>query len=108
MKHWQGVRIRIPFLWVEGIALFPFVFLRPKSPSKALRNHEAIHLRQQVELGVFLFYIWYLCEYLYRRCFVSGHYAAYRAISFEREAFENERDKTYLSRRTFWAFRNYL
>ena len=108
MKNWQGFLIRIPFLWVEGMALFPFVLFRTGSPTERLRNHEAIHLRQQLELGIVLFYVWYILEYLYRRIQYPNHYAAYRAISFEQEAFLHEADVDYLNHRKFWAFRLYV
>ena len=33
---------------------------------------------------------------------------AYRAISFEREAYDNQRDASYLSHRRHFAWRHYL
>ncbi len=90
-----------------GMALFPFVLIKEK-PRKTLLNHEAIHLRQQMELGILPFYVWYLIEYAIRRIKFGNHYLAYRNISFEREAFANEKDTKYLRRRQYWQFLKYL
>ncbi|MFC5410043.1 hypothetical protein ACFPMF_12035 [Larkinella bovis] len=100
--------VRVPFLWVSGMALFPFVLVRTKQPDAVLLHHERIHLRQQLELGIVPFYLWYLLEYLLRRWQYGDHYTAYRNISFEREAFENEAHLTYWKTRRWYGFRAYL
>jgi hypothetical protein len=104
----KGIIVRIPFLWVEGMALFPFVLLKNRFPHRNLLNHECIHLRQQLETGFVLFYVWYLSEYLIRLLYYGNHYKAYRQISFEREAFANESKADYLYSRSFWAFLKYI
>ncbi|MEZ0486779.1 hypothetical protein [Fibrella aquatica] len=86
------------------MTIWPFVLLRRPNPSARLLNHERIHLRQQLELGIVLFYIWYFSEYGYWRLRGRDHYTAYRSICFEREAFNNDDDLTYLNKRPFWAF----
>lgn len=95
---------------IAGITLFPFIFLRKKEGknNKELINHEKIHLRQQLELLVVFFYIWYLLEYLYWYIKLKNKYLAYRRISFEREAFSNEYNLSYLSKRKIWSFWKYL
>lgn len=90
------------------MALFPFILVRHQHPGPTLINHERIHLRQQLELGVIPFYLWYVIEYLIRRMQYRNHYTAYRHICFEREAFANDRNLTYLNARPHWAFRRYL
>jgi len=57
----------------------------------ALLRHELVHVRQMGERGVIFFFLRYAAEYVANRCRRMGHDAAYRAISFEREAFEAER-----------------
>ena len=104
----KGIIIRIPFLWVEGMALFPFVLLKTRFPNRILLNHEWIHLRQQLETGFVLFYAWYFTEYLIRLLRYGNHARAYRNISFEREAFANESTADYLRARPFWAFLRYI
>ena len=64
-----------------------------------LINHERIHLRQQLELLVILFYIIYLAE-LVR---LKNHQAAYLAIRFKKEAYQNETNLNYLDQRKSWS-----
>jgi hypothetical protein len=90
------------------MALFPFILVRQPNPGPILVNHEQIHLRQQIEMGVLPFYLWYLIEYLIRRVRYRDHYEAYRNISFEREAFANETNLVYLRTRRWWGFWRYL
>jgi hypothetical protein len=98
----------VPFLWVDGMTLWPFVLVRRPNPDAVLINHEQIHLRQQLELGLVFFYLWYLLEYLYRRIQYDDHYSAYRNISFEREAFNNDKDMAYLAKRNWYGFWPYV
>lgn len=95
---------------INGITLFPFILLRsPKDKlNKRLINHEKIHLRQQLELLVIFFYLWYVIEYYYWFFKLKDSYKAYLRISFEREAYANEHDFNYLSKRKWFNFVNYL
>ena len=90
------------------MALFPFILVRQPNPGPVLINHERIHLRQQAEMGILLFYVWYVIEYGIRRIQYRNRYAAYCNISFEREAYANDTALTYLNTRPFWAFWQYL
>ena len=93
-----------------GIAIFPFVFLKYKALklNSVLINHEKIHLRQQVELLVLPFYVFYYIEFLFKLVQYKSWQKAYRNISFEREAYFNEADLEYLNNRPFWSFLKYL
>ncbi|WP_116789457.1 hypothetical protein [Flavobacterium psychrotrophum] len=93
-----------------AIALFPFVFVRDAALAShpVLLNHERIHLRQQAELLVLPFYMWYIIEYGIRYLKYKDQKTAYRNISFEREAYANEKNMGYLRSRYFWKFFNYL
>ncbi|GAB2787996.1 hypothetical protein GCM10027275_35960 [Rhabdobacter roseus] len=104
----RGIVVRVPFLWVEGMALCPFVLVKRKYPTPVLLHHEQIHLRQQLETGFLLFYVWYLAEYLWRLARLRNHHRAYRSISFEREAFQWQGHTRYLAQRPRWAFLKYL
>ena len=97
-------------LKINGIALFPFIFIRKPEDKQnnILINHEKIHLRQQIELLVIFFYIFYVLEYYYWLFKLKNKDLAYRRISFEREAYANEADLAYLSKRRLWGFRKYL
>lgn len=98
------------FLKISGIALFPFILIRNSEDKKnnILINHEKIHLRQQIEMLIIFFYLWYVIEYYYWLFKLKNPYHAYLRISFEREAYANERDLNYLNKRKFWSFRKYL
>lgn len=91
---------------ILGISLFPFIVLRNRDliSNKLLINHEKIHLRQQLELGVLLFYLWYILEFLYHYFYCRDGYIAYRKICFEREAYQYQNDINYLKNRKLWAF----
>ncbi|MDT0691110.1 hypothetical protein RM549_15050 [Salegentibacter sp. F188] len=94
----------------KGITLWPFIILKYPwlKDDRLLINHERIHLRQQLELLVVFFYIWYFIEFLIRLLRHKDSHKAYLNISFEREAYKMESDGQYLNRRSFWAFLNYL
>jgi len=61
-----------------------------------------------MELLSVLFYLWYGVEYLFRLIQYKNQYVAYQNISFEREAYANEKDLQYIQRRSFWKFLRYL
>ena len=121
----------IPFEGFIALTIFPFIFIRKdeeKKFDKTTENHESIHGEQQIEMGIigiiltlilFLFtgslwsfllspvyFWWYLIEWLLRSMFGTGN--AYRNISFEREAYANERDLNYLYDRTLFAWLGYM
>lgn len=100
----------LKFLKISGIALFPFILIRNSEDKKnnILINHEKIHLRQQIEMLIIFFYLWYVIEYYYWLFKLKNPYHAYHRISFEREAYANEHDLNYLNKRKFWSFRKYL
>jgi hypothetical protein len=94
----------------RGLTLFPFVFLKCQNDKedKVLLNHERIHLRQQLELLILPFFIWYGMEFLIRLLIHRNKYLAYKSISFEKEAYANEKDLNYLKQRSFWDFLKYM
>lgn len=104
----QGFVIRTPRLHVEGMALFPFILVKRAKAGKVLLHHEQIHLRQQLELGLIPFYLFYLLEYLVRLVIYQNHHKAYYNISFEREAFRNQDNPDYLRTRKWYAFVRYF
>ena len=100
--------MKISWLNVTGLALFPFIFTKSKARSKTLINHELIHHRQQLELFIFPFYILYLIDYLAGIIKYKNRYIAYMNICFEKEAYANDQDLNYLKNRKTWAFLKYL
>lgn len=95
---------------ISGITLFPFILLKKTEDrqNEVLVNHEKIHFYQQMELLIIPFYIWYLVEYFLKYLKYRNPQLAYRNISFEREAYENEENPDFLKTRTFWNFLKYL
>ncbi len=84
---------------ISAIAFFPFVFIHPDTHiDDRLINHERIHLRQQIELLVIPFYVWYLIEYVT---------VGYNKNRFELEAYANDYDLAYLAKRKWFAFIKY-
>ena len=81
------------------MALFPFILVnRTKKADEVLINHERIHLMQQLEMLVIPFYLLYLFELITR---------GYRQISFEKEAYENEKNPRYLLERNWYSWLRY-
>jgi hypothetical protein len=93
-----------------GITIFPFIFLKKKSlkGNKTIINHERIHLKQQVEMLWILFFIWYGIEFLIKLTKYRNWNIAYKNISFEKEAYENEHNVNYLKNRKLFSFLKYL
>lgn len=94
----------------KGLTVFPFVFLKQREHGSddVLLNHEKIHLRQQLELLVLPFFVWYGLEFLWNFLRQRDVKRAYYSISFEREAYANEKDLHYLKQRSFWHFIKYF
>lgn len=92
------------------MALFPFIFTRKErgTLSDTTINHEKIHGRQQIEMLLVLFYLWYALEWLIRLMQYRNRKAAYRNISFEREAYANQHNPDYLKSRKLFEFTKYL
>ncbi|WP_330444386.1 hypothetical protein [Flavobacterium sp. C4GT6] len=89
-----------------AITLFPFIILRKEEykENAILLNHEKIHLRQQLELLILPFYLWYCIEFLIRLVIHKKWHKAYRNISFEREAYAKENAPGYLKNRRLLSF----
>jgi len=94
----------------RGITLFPFIIV-PEYDLKqnsVMINHEKIHIQQQIELLILPFFLWYGVEFLIKWIVYKDKNVAYRNISFEKEAYLNEKDLNYINQRSFWMFLNYL
>jgi len=93
----------------SAITLWPFIVMNKNYKGKEiLLNHEKIHLKQQIELLIIPFYLWYFIEFSIRYFKYKSWDKAYRNISFEREAYGNEKDLQYLGKRKFFGFWKYL
>lgn len=92
----------LPVKGYAAINLFGIVFARKefKPLGEITINHEKIHTAQMRELLYIGFYVCYLAEW-FVRLFMKGN--AYRNISFEREAYNNDVNLSYLKRRKWFA-----
>ncbi|HMR18190.1 MAG TPA: hypothetical protein PKA53_02725 [Sphingobacterium sp.] len=100
------------FSWgkADAVTIFPFIFVREKlcCDDPILVNHERIHIRQALEMLVLPFYIWYVIEFLYRLIKYRNFQQAYLNISFEREAYTQDKNLLYLKKRPYWSFLKYM
>lgn len=95
----------IPLPGFKAINLFGVLFVRKGCTlSDVDINHEAIHTEQMKELNYIFFYLWYLIEWVVR-LFMDGN--AYRNISFEQEAYDNQNYLEYLKKRPSYAWFDY-
>ena len=95
------------FMKIGGITLFPFIILRERyrdtERGKEVINHEMIHIEQQKELLVLPFYVLYILFFILG-IFSFNPRGPYRSIPFEKEAYANEKDFTYLEKRKRYAW----
>ncbi len=110
----------IPFPTYKAINLFGVLIVRSGKRIRAHDlNHEEIHTAQMKELLYVPFYIFYLLEYVIRAIAYGLRFLgrmvrdkkrkfrlslAYRKISFEKEAYNNENNLDYLKTRKPFAF----
>ena len=126
--------ILLYFSYCETITAGPWAFTKMKESEvpQQVRNHECTHVRQWTETtmltGLLLlaavlawgvsawwllavplvYYLWYGVEYLIRLCILHDGNKAYRAVSFEQEAYANERDADYNGNAVYFAWVKYL
>ena len=95
----------IPFSGYKAINLFGVLFVRGNARIDDITlNHEKIHTAQIKEMLYVFFYVWYAIEWLIR--LPKGN--AYRNISFEREAYANQDDLSYIVRRKRYSYIKYI
>ena len=100
----------IPFPGFTAINLFGIMFVREEYRyriGERTINHESIHTAQMKEMFYIFFYIWYFLEWLIRLV-VNGPSKAYRMISFEQEAYDNDKNLEYLKGRKYWSWIKYV
>lgn len=130
----RGVLNVLTFGTSIAITLFPFVFYLNKNvkANPITRNHESIHIRQQMECalvgvlvstaggllfswtmwvllpGAFLFYLIYGVEFIIKAIKNKSWYGGYINLSFEREAYLNSNRQSYISLRKSFAWIRYM
>jgi hypothetical protein len=96
------------FIEIHAITIWPFIFISDSGDPDTIL-HEKIHLRQQVELGIFGFYFLYAFFYFYFKLKNKNNLGAYYSIPFEKEAYAaTVEGESYLRRRLFLSWINFL
>lgn len=73
---------------IDSLVVYPFILYR-KMPSKKLRKHEFKHIKQIKQEGLLRFSLIYVYEYAKNRIKGMKHSLAYRAISYEKSAYNS-------------------
>lgn len=99
----------LPFKGFAAMYFCGLLFIRREvgELSASTLNHEAIHDAQAREMLYLPFYVVYVIEW-FVRLFIHGPRAAYRNISFEREAYARQGERDYLTRRRRYAWWRYI
>jgi hypothetical protein len=110
MKLFYIVSKKLSKTKFRGMAIYPFVVMNNESlkSNKTFIHHEKIHIKQQLELLIIPFFILYGLEFLFRLIQYRSAMKAYWNISFEREAYSNQKNKDYLKERNPYSFFKYL
>jgi hypothetical protein len=92
------------------MAIWPFIISRLDNSElgSSVVNHEKIHFRQQLEMLIIPFFLWYGLEYMYHLIRLRNMQEAYLAISLEKEAYSHEQEIEYLKLRKWLAWTRYL
>ena len=100
----------LPIKGYAAINLLGIIFARKefKPLSRITENHERIHTAQMRELLYVFFYLWYGFEWIVRLIQYRDRKEAYLNISFEREAYSNQSNLSYLKVRKKYKFTKYL
>ena len=99
--------VRIPLKKYKAMTVWPFIFVDKNARMDATTlHHEEIHGKQQVEMLIVFFLLWYVLEWLIRLIVYRNAHKAYRMIGFEQEAYLNELDGDY--KRKHYAWLKYL
>lgn len=97
----------IPIKGFRAINLFGILFVRGNAEiNDVVLNHERIHTAQMREMLYAPFYVWYVIEWLIR--LIIDKKTAYRSIGFEKEAYQNQHNLSYLKERKIYSSLKYL
>ncbi len=91
---------------VYAITLFPFI-ISSSDMDEFTMNHELIHYEQQKELYLIGFYVLYVYDYIKGVLKYQDKEQAYRNIRFEQEAYSNDKNLGYISKRQRNSWKKY-
>ena len=102
-----------PLKRYSAINIFGILFVREDCKDLVggrMIRHETIHTKQMKEMLWIFFYLWYGIEWLIIFC--SGKHSNFKSIyhdiSFEEEAYNNEKNESYLENRKHYSWFKYL
>lgn len=101
----------IPFKGNKAITILFWMIVRKEymlTLSWWVDVHENTHLAQEIELAIVLFYILYVLEFAIKLLITFNWDRAYRSVSFEQEAYNNQFNKDYLENRRHYAWIKYV
>lgn len=109
----------IPFGGYDAINLCGILFVNTNNANfddeefQRMIRHESIHSKQIFEMAIIFFYVWYCVEWFikvfkYGDSDEDGRGTAYNNISFEREAYNNQDDLSYLDNRKPYSWWHYI
>ena len=98
----------IPFNGYKAITIFNLIFVRNGHKLTNIDiNHECIHIEQIKDCFYIFYYPLYVFEFLFNLLKMNPH-DAYKNISFEKEAYENEKNLDYLIIRKKYSWIKYF
>ena len=97
----------IPFGNFLATNLFGYVFTKIDL-KEWQKRHEEIHSEQMKEMLYIPFYIWYTLEFLIKLLYYLNWNKAYKAVSFEREAYLYQNWTYYISYRKKYAWIQFI
>lgn len=98
----------IPFGKYHTINICGILFTKKKYLNDYTINHERIHTKQILEMGIIGFYLWYVIEYIIVRFANKTQNDSYHDVSFEEEAHINIYNLEYLKHRKYYAWFKYI
>lgn len=94
----------------KAMVIWPLLFIRKRAASffsPTDERHEMIHGAQQKEMLLIFFFLWYGMEWVVRLIQYRNATTAYKNISFEREAYDNQDKTDYLDKRSHYTWAKY-
>lgn len=127
-------KVLLAFSSCHTITIGPFVFSKRSKDDieQNVRNHETCHSIQWIELACIagilililqllagisawwylsagvMFYVWYGIEYIVRLVIIRNFKQAYKAVSFEQEAYSSEKDCNYIENRALFSWLKFI
>lgn len=93
----------------KAITIGPFVITKPNTVLDPIDlQHENIHWTQEKEMLIIPFFLWYVIEFFIRLIIYRNWNKAYKNISFEQEAYNNQEDSEYIKNRKHYNWIKYL